>query len=227
MRSLRAAIVALSVMTTLAAPNARAGADPLAAYRAFVRTPAAVALLASARAAMLAHFDGYEAPASAPIPAAADSGTAWPGAAVGVYVSLVDGRTTRACMGSDVPLASTLGGTVRALAVLALQADRRRPPVRREELDGLRIVLSFAGPGTPLADPMAIAPGREGLLVRGSTGSVAFLPGEARTVAYALREARRIGVIADARDAAFERFDVATVAELPPRIRATRTKDDE
>jgi len=85
--------------------------------------------------------------------------------------------------------------------------------VRREELDHLRIVLSFAGPNTPVADPMVVAPAREGLLVSGARGSVAFLPGEARTVSWALHEARRIGILANAEPATYARFDVVTISE--------------
>jgi hypothetical protein len=103
---------------------------------------------------------------------------------------------------------------VEALAVLALHADRRRPPVRREELSQLRIVLAFAGEGEAVLDPMEVDPGREGLLVTTPRGNVAFLPGEARTVSWALREARRIGVLAGSpREASFRRFPVVTLEE--------------
>jgi hypothetical protein len=65
---------------------------------------------------------------------------------------------------------------------------------------------------------MTVQPALEGLLVSGPHGSVAFLPGEARTVSWALREARRIGVIADSHEATFQRFDVVTVEEPPRRV---------
>ena len=198
------AVVALA----LAAPARAALDDPLEAYRAFARTPAARSLLADARAAMVAHFDGTTADA------APDTG-AWPGTPAGVYVSLADGRLTRACVGSVTPSA-TLRGMVRELAVKALNADRRRQPVRREELVRLRVVVSLAGPGTPVADPMSVPLAREGLLVRSALGSVAFLPGEVRTVAYALREARRIGVLVNSGDAWFERFSVIAISEPAP-----------
>jgi hypothetical protein len=102
---------------------------------------------------------------------------------------------------------------VRALAVQALQADRRRAPLRAEELDRLRIVLSFTTAGEPVADPMSVRLAREGLLVSSARGSVAFLPGEVRTVSYALWEARRMGVLGDTREATFARLDVVTLSE--------------
>ena len=209
-------------------------AGPLDAYRAFARSPAATALLAEARAAMCAYFDPASVPTrprtghlQRPDGAATDTMPAWPGAPVGVYVTLVDGHTTRACVGSDTPLGATLSETVRALAAQALRADRRRPPVRRDELDHLRIVLAFAGSGSPVSDPMAVEPAREGLLVTSAGGSVAFLPGEARTVAYMLREARRAGVLGDVREAAFQRFQVVTVAEPAPAPAGPPARDTE
>lgn len=207
--------VAAAFIACIVAARAPAAIDdPLVTLRAFARTPAAIVLLAEARAAMTAHFEGSDG-------AMADDGRtgktiAWPAAPAAVYVSLANGRLTRACVGSAAP-GGTLRATVRELAVQVLHSDRRRLPVRREELDGLRVVVSLAGPGTPVADPMSVPLAREGLLVQSPLGSVAFLPGEARTVAYALREARRIGVLADARDASFERFEVIAISEPPPR----------
>ena len=214
------------IALVLSAAASAATGDPLEACRAFARTPAARILLADARAAMTAHFLGEPGAMTGATGTAMDS-VAWPVAPAAVYVSLADGRHTRACVGRATP-GGTLRSTVRELALQALNADRRRPPVRREELDGLRVVVSLAGPATPVADPMSVPLAREGLLVRSALGSVAFLPGEARTVAYALREARRIGVLADVRDATFERFAVIAISEpLPPRRGATPRAHDE
>jgi len=115
------------------------------------------------------------------------------------------------------PYRGGLVETVRALAVQSLQADRRRPPIRREELPALRVIISFAGAAEEVTDPMQVNPGREGLLVSSTGGSVAFLPGEARTVAWALQEARRIGVLRGPTESAtFYRFPVVVLAEAPP-----------
>ena len=224
----RAIVLGLAAALIACMTPARTSAtidDPLETCRAFARTPAANVLLAEARAAMTAHFEGSDI-------AMADDGRiaptiAWPAAPAAVYVSLANGRLTRACVGSAAP-GGTLRATVRELAVQVLHSDRRRLPVRREELEGLRVVVSLAGPGTPVADPMSVPLAREGLLVQSPLGSVAFLPGEARTVAYALREARRIGVLADAHDASFERFKVIAISEPPPpRAAATPRAHDE
>jgi len=114
---------------------------------------------------------------------------------------------------------------VRAIAGDLLVADRRRPPVAPEELESLRLVIAFVGDERPLADPYALDPMREGLRIETERGAVAFLPGEARTVAWALGEARRIGILRALADARFTRFAVVvltgpavapTVRTVPP-----------
>jgi AMMECR1 domain-containing protein len=203
---IRRAAVSVSVCLALLASAPPSDLDP---YRAFVRSPRAATLLAVARDAMRRHWG--EGARSRETPA-----ISWPGAPRGVYVSLTDGRATRACVGSVTPYRGGLVETVRALAVQSLQADRRRPPIRREELPDLRILISFAGAAESVSDPMQVDPGREGLLVSSAGGSVAFLPGEARTVAWALQEARRIGILrGPAESAAFCRFPVVVLAEAP------------
>jgi len=181
--------------------------DPtLDAYRAFARSPSAKRLLAVARDAMRCHWGERAARDTTEIP--------WPGAPRGVYVTLSDGHSTRACVGSATPYRGGLVETVRALAMQSLQADRRHPPVRREELDTLRLFISFAGSPDAVTDPMQIDPGREGLLISSSNGSVAFLPGEARTVRWALLEARRIGILQGPTESvAYSRFPVVVLAE--------------
>ena len=65
---------------------------------------------------------------------------------------------------------------------------------------------------------MRVNPAREGLLVSSAHGSVAFLPGEARTVDWALRESRRIGVLqGPPENARYYRFPVIVLAETPSR----------
>jgi AMMECR1 domain-containing protein len=197
-------------MVAAAAALLVTGAGPtLEPYRELARSPRAAALLAVARSAMERHWDDPAGPARPP------ADIPWPGAPAALYVSLVDGRRTRACVGRPTAAASTLSEAVAALAVEALQADPRHPPVRREELPRLRIVISFAGDGEAIPDPMLADPGREGFSISTPRGSVAFLPGEARTVAWALREARRAGLLegGGAAAAGYRRFPVVAVSE--------------
>ena len=217
--ALRLALVALACAGG-AAPAGSAADGALAPYAELARTPRARALLARARAVMARHWDPQAAP---------DSGAAiaWPGAPVAVYVSLVEGRTTRSCVGRAGASFATLSGALQGLAIEALTADRRHAPVRREELERLRVVITFGGEGEVVADPMLVDPAREGLSVSTSRGTVAFLPGEARTVAWALREARRIGVLeGPVAGAICRRFPVVVLAEPETRA-AVREEPDE
>lgn len=215
------ALAALLVPSAWVAPAVAARPDPaLAPYRELARSPAALRLLAVARAALESHWSGAP-PDTARAPD-------WPGAPTALYLSLVRGGVTRACVGHPAPPRSSLAESVRALARAALAADPRHPPVRRDELATLRVVLAFAGAGEPVADPMSVDPGREGLLVGGAGGHIAFLPGETRTVAWALREARRVGVLDATQPAEFTRFPVVTITEPEsPAPRGEAPDEDE
>lgn len=204
-----------------ATPGAAARPDPaLAPYRELARSPAAGRLLAIARAALERHWNAAP-PDTARVPD-------WPGAPTALYLSLVRDGATRACVGHPVAMRGSLAECVRALAGAALASDPRHPPLRQAELATLRVVLAFAGAGEPVADPMSVDPGREGLLVGGARGHIAFLPGEARTVAWALREARRAGVLDASEPAEFTRFPVVTITEPdPPTRRGVAPDEDE
>jgi AMMECR1 domain-containing protein len=206
------AAVTIGWLLCAPATNARTTSPELDAYRDFVRHSEARRLLTVARDAMERYWsESTPVDSTAAVPV-------WPDAPVGVYLSLIDRTGTRACVGSATPYRAGLSETVRALAIESLQADRRRPPIRREEVPFLRIVIAFAGSGERVADPMDVDPGQEGLRITSGSASIAFLPGEARTVSWALREAKRVGVIrGDEQAAEFHRFPVVTLSEpIPP-----------
>ena len=205
-----ARLAALLLASSLFAPAARAG-DALDAYRSLGRGDRE-RVLRCARAAIERAVSPARDSASAPADSLAPD---WPGPPCGVYLSLARGRSTRACVGSLTPLGGTLGSTLEALARRVVSDDPRHPPVRRDELDTLAVVVSFAGPPLAIEDPMVIAPARDGLLIASARGSVAFLPGEARTVAWALGEARRIGVLERAGEASFQKFSVVALKDAP------------
>ena len=196
------AILALSCARALAAP---AGPE-LEPYRTLAHSAAAARLVAEAQAALAGSEADTVAARRSPL-AAPD----WPGIPRPVYVTLVRAGSTRACLGTDSPL-GTLPHTVRALAARLRTDDRRRAPVDEDELGHLRLVIAFAGEPEPIAEPYGIDPMREGLRIESDRGAIAFLPGEARTVAWALREARRAGVLAGAAEARFARFAVITLS---------------
>jgi len=217
----RTALAAGLLLSMWVAPAVAARPDlALAPYRELARSPAARLLLAVARAALEGRWS-----AAPPDPAIAPD---WPGASTALYLSLVRGGVTRACVGHPAPPRGSLAECVRTLAEAVLASDPRHPPLRRNELATLRIVLAFAGAGESVADPMSVDPGREGLLVGGARGHIAFLPGEARTVAWALREARRVGVLDATEPGEFTRFPVVTITEPEsPTPRGEAPDEDE
>lgn len=187
-------------------------APELDVYRVLAHSPDAARVVAAAREGVCVAVGG----------GVRDSVTRaeWPGAPRPVYVTLTRGRATRACVGTDAPM-GTLAETVRMLGQRVVDADRRRAPVRRDELDSLRLVIAFAGDGTRVADPYAVDPAREGLKVETERGAIAFLPGEARTVRWALAEARRVGVLVGSlSEARFTRFPVVIMQgpAVEPRV---------
>lgn len=223
---MRAAVVTTCLLfaTAIAVIPAHA-ADALDSYRALSRHDRA-RVLACARAQLelpclpVDNLAGQLADQARADALAPD----WPGAPCGVYLSLAKGRSTRACVGSLTPLGGTLAATLRELARRVVSDDPRHPPVRCDELDTLSVLVSFAGSPEPVADPMTVSPAREGLLIASAQGSIAFLPGEARTVSWALGEARRTGILRRVSDASFERFSVVVLKDVPPQAPHDRSR---
>lgn len=208
----------------VAPPAPSATAPELAPYRALARNRAdSEGVLAAARLGLGMALGDAEPPPVLRVPE-------WPGSPRPVYVTLVRGRTSRACVGSDSPLGGSLAATLSRLGERLADADLRRPPVRAEELDTLRLVVAFSSDPVPVRDPMTVDPAREGLRIETERGAVAFLPGEARTIGWALREARRIGVVVTGVSGAsgasgavsYSRFTVVTLSG-PATSKSRRT----
>jgi len=216
---------ALLAAALLLASSPGAHAPELDAYRELTRDPAACERLLDFAREGLAASVGEGAEATATKAALPVTSTDWPGSPRPLYVTLARAHATRACVGADTPPGGSLAASLRLLGGQVATNDRRRPPVRAEELDTLRLVLAFAGDPTPVADPMSVDPMREGLKIETDRGAVAFLPGEARTISWALREARRIGVLAGpVSEARCSRFEVVTL-QGPATRRAEPRKE--
>ncbi len=210
LRSRAAALGMTVLLATLLPTSARAVAPELAPYAAYARSAAGQQLLAAVREALCV--------AAGRCDSLRTSAPDWPAAPRPLFVTLARGRVTRACLGSEQPQ-GTLCETARRVAADAMVADRRHAPIDPAELDDLRVIVAFTGADQPLADPYAVDPMREGLRIESEHGAVAFLPGEARTVAWALAEARRIGVLGAMSEARFVRFQ-AVVWSGPARLAA-------
>ncbi|HCE68615.1 MAG: hypothetical protein A2X82_01100 [Geobacteraceae bacterium GWC2_55_20] len=144
------------------------------------------ALLGYARSCLTARLSG------APAPTAPEFATRQQRAC---FVTFFNGRRVFACFGGFTPRRATLAEEIDENVRLALKNDGR---ARRATPDtaaraGLQITFPLGQPERVL-DYRSIDPSREGMLVEGASGGVAFVPGEARTASWAFREAlRRLG----------------------------------
>ncbi len=96
----------------------------------------------------------------------------------GAFVSATVGDAPRCCMGSLYPTRATLAAEIVAAAIAAAGMDARFAPIEAGELAGLRLIVSVVAAPEPVADPMTLKPGREGVAVRGERRWGVSLPGE-------------------------------------------------
>jgi len=86
------------------------------------------------------------------------------GAERGAFVTLHEGDELRGCIGYPVPV-KPLWTTVVEMAVAAATQDFRFEPLRREELDRIRIEISVLGLPRPVGQPSEVEVGRHGIIV--------------------------------------------------------------
>jgi AmmeMemoRadiSam system protein A len=126
------------------------------------------ALLGIARGAILAHLAGTTR--DVPVPAAGALAEVR-GAFVTVHVE----GELRGCVGT-FQATEPLARTVARMAVSAAAEDPRFPPIVPADVPELAISVSALGPRQPLADPLAVRVGVDGLLVHRGFHRGALLP---------------------------------------------------
>lgn len=125
-------------------------------------------LLALARAALVAHFDGRPRP---PLPA--DGPLAHAGGAFVTLTRRAD-RDLRGCIGF-LESGRTLAAAVIDAAVAAATRDGRFAPVTADEVPALHIHISVMGPLEPI-DPEDVVVGRHGLVIEYGSRRGLLLP---------------------------------------------------
>ena len=108
-----------------------------------------------------------------------------------VFVTIAKNGRRRGCKGVFEPVTDNLAAEIVRAAVGAATADIRYRPIRRNELDQLTFTVSIVGPLKRVEDTNACSPGDHGLLLRSGDTSGVILPGEAKTSAWGLAEAKR------------------------------------
>jgi AmmeMemoRadiSam system protein A len=115
-------------------------------------------LLALARRALDAHFQGAPAPRLA-----SDRAEAF-GQPRALFVTLRENGKLRGCIGTLAP-DGDLAGAVPRYALKAAFDDPRFPPLTPDELPGCSIEISVLTAPQPVDDPEEIVAGRDGLII--------------------------------------------------------------
>ena len=108
-----------------------------------------------------------------------------------VFVTISKAGRTRGCKGSFEPTTSNLRDQIIQTAIGAATADIRCRPIRSNELKDLDFTVSIVGPLKRVKDANGYPPRLYGLFLRSSSKSAVLLPGEAKTTAWRLAEAKR------------------------------------
>ncbi len=95
-----------------------------------------------------------------------------PGAA---FVTLNKDGHLRGCIGHMVAR-MPLQQCIREMAIAASSQDRRFPPVRPDELDGIEIEISVLTPMIKVPDPATVKVGRDGLYIKQGFRTGVLLP---------------------------------------------------
>lgn len=110
------------------------------------------------------------------------------------FVTFFFGKSVIACSGGFQPRTADLGREIDANVRQALHMDPRAGRITRGIAMAAQVLITFPGELRPVASPGMIDPVREGLFVENDRSGVAIVPGEAKTAAWAYREAlRRLG----------------------------------
>ncbi|MHC1626224.1 MAG: TIGR00296 family protein [Methanoculleaceae archaeon] len=110
----------------------------------------------------------------------------------GVFVTLREYGCLRGCIGFPYPV-KPLADAVQEAAVSAATQDPRFPPLRRSELEDVRIEVTVLTTPEPLRCPPEerpdhIIPGRHGIIISSPSGSGLLLPQVATEYGWNSRE---------------------------------------
>ncbi len=110
------------------------------------------------------------------------------------FVTFFSGRRVIACFGGFHPRTPNVACEIMANIKLALLHDSRARSISRETAMSADVQITFPEEPCAVATHAVVNPSREGLLVENELKGVAIVPGEAKTAAWAFREAvKRLG----------------------------------
>lgn len=133
------------------------------------------------------------------------------------FVTFFSGKRVVACFGGFSPRRPHLAEEIDENVRLALKNDVRARSLSLATARNAGVQITFPlGPPERAANYQTIDPLHGGIFVEGSQNGVAFVPGEARTAAWAVREAlRRLGESSQAKVAIY-RFKAVALSTRQP-----------
>ncbi|MGC8785587.1 MAG: AMMECR1 domain-containing protein [Armatimonadota bacterium] len=134
----------------------------------------------------------------------------------GVFLTLVKNGKLRACWGTLEPQHRHIAEEIVAVARGVTTRDTRFPPLRAEEVDTARIILTIVISPPQPTSPARIRPREHGVLVRSGGRSALVLPHEGRTVRRMLTLAKQKAGIHEGEPVEVYVFRVYTIEEPTP-----------
>lgn len=137
-----------------------------------------------------------------------------------VSLKLTPGDRLRGCIGTLSPTRPTLEEEVVGNAVAAASRDPRFDPVRREELDRIRISIDLLSPAEAVESEAELDPARYGLIVRARDRCGILLPDlpGVKSVAKQIAICREKAGLKANEPIRMERFTVERLDERDPKI---------
>jgi len=130
-----------------------------------------------------------------------------------IFITLVKNGKTRGCAGSFIPIYNSLEESIVNFTVIAATQDIRYPPVKFEELNEIVIKITFPEKPVSVNNPFTINPLTEGLIIKKEGKEGVVLPGEAKTVDYAIKIGLNNSGIKDLNGVSFYKFKGISFSE--------------
>ncbi len=132
---------------------------------------------------------------------------------VGIFVTAMQNRKVRVCVGGFTPTEATLSRELIRQCKRLIIEDPRHDPLNPDEMGRLRFVVTFTGNPIPIADAEQVDIWEDGLLMRWNGREAVLLPGEAKTLVWGLKELKRQIQIPKNENPSYASFPVVILQE--------------
>jgi len=130
-----------------------------------------------------------------------------------LFITLTKNGTARGCAGTFEPTDTNLAEEIIRFVIAAATQDFRYPPVSPPEVGQISITITLPEKPVPITSLSSYNPWTEGLLIQKSGRQGVVLPGEAKTIAYAIKIALRNSGLDKLEGASLYKFMAVNVTE--------------